>query len=103
MNICNSRNISDVELHLCPEQETDYEIRHELCSTRDASRSLATRLCWLERFPGHGTDSNDDPGPTSKQSFGIPADRAQTNFTDPESRNMKTSNERAGSNAATPS
>ena len=35
-----------------------------------------------------------DPGPTSKQSFGVPADRAQTNFTDSESRIMKTSEAR---------
>lgn len=65
-----------------------------LKTIREARRRLEQRQREMDAAAGRGPDDEDKPnrrGPKYKRPFGRPPDKAQENFTDPDSRIMKSS------------
>ena len=76
-----------------PEELRRREQRLE--TIRAAQRRLEQRQREMGEAAGRGPDDEDKPnwpGPKYKRPFGRPPDKARENFTDPDSRIMKSSN-----------
>jgi hypothetical protein len=68
--------------------------QQRLETIRAARRRLEQRQREMDEAAGRGPDDDDKPkrpGPKYKRPFGRPPDKAQENFTDPDSRIMKSS------------
>lgn len=78
--------------------ELPEELQHRqrrLEKIREAKERLEAEQCHLDeargRQPGDDRRPPSGRGPRYKRDFGVPEDKAQSNFTDPQSRIMKTS------------